>query len=90
MNPNCKQNVESPLELKMLLNLTEIFENLILTCGHAIGLDTPSSRCHTLSHIPLPPPSPTVRTSFMDAPQVKLGVFLLMKLNGDSHRHRGW
>ncbi len=52
----------------MLLNLNDFFENLTLTCGRPTGLDTPSPRCHTLSQIPLPPPSPKVRTSFMDAP----------------------
>jgi hypothetical protein len=52
----------------MLLNLNEIFEYLKLTCGHPTALDTPSPCCHTLSRIALPPPSPKVGTSFMDAP----------------------
>lgn len=37
------------------------------TCERPTGLHTPSTYCHILSYIPLPPP-PITGTSFMDAP----------------------
>ena len=44
------------LGTKHYVTIEWILENLAPTCGRPTGLDTPSPYCHTLSHIPLPPP----------------------------------